>query len=63
MPDPRDKQVETETRFHESLEDVLAVIEKCAPYCRDIEELAGMIRAARSNDATLRLLLKEVTSS
>jgi len=51
-----------ESSFRKLLEDVADFIDRMKPHCQSIEELALLARQGAENDATLRLLLKEVTA-
>lgn len=55
----RDKP-STEESFRESLKDVLAIIQRMAPHCGSLEELAETVKLGLENDVHLRLLLSVV---
>jgi hypothetical protein len=63
VPDPREKQVELENSLRESLDDVESIIKVLSPLCETFEDMLGLLAAAKTNDATLRLVLKEVTQN
>lgn len=50
-----------EDRFRSALQDVVVIVRKLAPLCKDIEELVGLAQSALENDGVLHLLLREVT--
>ena len=50
-----------EEAFRSSLQDLIVVLEKMAPFCGTLEEAAGMANLALENDGQLRLLMKIVT--
>lgn len=48
--------------FLSSLEDLIAIADKLAPFCKMTEELIGMAKLATENDGQLRLLMGIVSS-
>lgn len=56
-----DKEASAEEGFKSSLEDVVAVASKLAPFCRTVEEMIGMAQLALENEGQLRLLMIMVT--
>lgn len=58
-----DRKATTEEvdQFRSSLEDIVAIAEKLAPYCKTADELIGMSKLAIENDGQLRLLLATMT--
>lgn len=47
---------DVEASFRSSLEDVLLVVKKLAPFCASAEEMCGMIALALENDGQNKLL-------
>ena len=48
-------------KFKAALEDAIAVITKLQPFCKDVEQLLGMISHALENDGQLCLLYSIVS--
>ena len=56
----RTPQQDMESKFRDSLQDVVIVAERLAPYCKDVEELLGMLRLGIESDGQLRLLMGKI---
>lgn len=56
--DEQRKAPQQEEGFREALKDVVAVVEKLAPYCQSFDDLVSMVKLAVENDGQLRLLMK-----
>ncbi len=62
MQDRKASQEEIETGFRKALEDVVPIIQRLAPGCRNLEELTSMLELAQVNDGQLRMLMERVLS-
>lgn len=49
-----------EQSFRDSLGDVITIVRKLSPLCKDTDELIGLCSLAIDNDAQLRLLMGQV---
>lgn len=49
-----------EDQFRSGVEDALTLCRALSAHCASVEELAGLLELALTNDAQLRLLRKEV---
>lgn len=48
---------EIEDSFKKSLEDLIPIAERLAPYCEKVSDLVGIIELALSNQGQLRLII------
>ena len=48
-------------KFRSSLEDVVAIATRLAPYCESVNDLIELVKPALDSDASLRLLLAEMS--
>ncbi len=53
-------QTSPEEEFRYGLEFTAILLRKLAPVCTTLDELVGMCEYAKTNDAQLRLLMREV---
>lgn len=51
---------EVEDKFRDSLQDVITVAERIAPFCRTVDEMIGILQLGLANDAQLRILMNKV---
>lgn len=56
-----EQKLTPEEAFRSSLEDLIAVAEKLAPYCGSVEELVEVCQLAVGNAAQAKLLLEKVS--
>lgn len=57
---PEVKQT-AEEGFRSCLEDLIPVVQKIGPYCKNIEELIDLCELALTSDAQLKILMSIVT--
>lgn len=51
------KKPTAEDQFRESVEDAALIVEKLSLICNSFEEMVELLKAAQTNDATLKLIL------
>jgi hypothetical protein len=54
-------EVTPEESFRQALQDVIAIVRKLSPHCKNVNELVGMAELALENDGQLALLMNQVT--
>ena len=55
------KDVPPEELFRENLQDVISIVERLAPLCKDPDDLVNMMKLALINDGQLRMLFREMS--
>lgn len=60
MAEPVLTEQQIEDSFRESLKDMIVVVRKLAPHCKNLEDLLGMAQLATTNQGQLRFLMNEI---
>lgn len=52
------EELPAEDKWRSAIEDALTVVNKLRPLCNDLDQVAGMMQLALSNDGQLRMMIQ-----